>query len=281
MKTRSKSILNGVVACVLTVGVIGAAGGLIYKYRKTETHTHTEETLAAVEATCTETGLTEGKKCSVCGEVITAQEVVPATGHTEETLAAVEATCTETGLTEGKKCSVCGEVITAQEVVPATGHTAVEGTTVAATATAKGKIGTVCASCGEIISEGKESGAVAYTSLSFLEASDDTFTVSGNRKTFSDTVQINSLNTSVSTGLKMESSTSVKFTLTQASTITIYLDDEKSIKITDGSGNATTYKAVENVYGDYTVCIELAAGDYTISKVDSCNVCAVTLYVRK
>ena len=33
------------------------------------------------EATCTETGLTAGSKCSVCGEVLTAQEVVPALGH--------------------------------------------------------------------------------------------------------------------------------------------------------------------------------------------------------
>ena len=28
---------------------------------------HTEEIVAAVESTCSETGLTEGKKCSVCG----------------------------------------------------------------------------------------------------------------------------------------------------------------------------------------------------------------------
>ncbi|MBQ7098472.1 MAG: glycoside hydrolase N-terminal domain-containing protein, partial [Oscillospiraceae bacterium] len=53
---------------------------------ETETRTiaalgHTEEILDAVEPTCNETGLTEGKKCSVCGEIIVAQEVVPALGH--------------------------------------------------------------------------------------------------------------------------------------------------------------------------------------------------------
>ena len=83
---------------------------------------HTEETDPAVEPTCTETGLTEGKHCSVCGEVLAPQETVPALGHSEETDPAVEPTCTETGLTEGKHCSVCGEVLVAQETVPALGH---------------------------------------------------------------------------------------------------------------------------------------------------------------
>ena len=42
---------------------------------------HTEVTDAAVAPTCTATGLTAGSHCSVCGEVITAQQTVPATGH--------------------------------------------------------------------------------------------------------------------------------------------------------------------------------------------------------
>ena len=42
---------------------------------------HTEEIIPAVAPTCTETGLTEGKKCSVCGEILIAQEVVAALGH--------------------------------------------------------------------------------------------------------------------------------------------------------------------------------------------------------
>jgi len=42
---------------------------------------HTEEIIPGKEATCTETGLTEGKKCAVCGEVLVAQEVIPALGH--------------------------------------------------------------------------------------------------------------------------------------------------------------------------------------------------------
>ena len=122
---------------------------------------HTEVTLEAKDPTCTETGLTAGKKCSVCNTVTQAQQTVPATGHdlvqhsakeatcteggwnayetcnncdyntkvevgahghTEEVIPAVDPTCTETGLTAGKKCTVCNTVTVEQEVVPATGH---------------------------------------------------------------------------------------------------------------------------------------------------------------
>lgn len=42
----------------------------------TEPTKHTEETIPAVAATCTTTGLTEGKKCSHCGEILVAQQTV-------------------------------------------------------------------------------------------------------------------------------------------------------------------------------------------------------------
>ena len=53
---------------------------------------HTEEIIPGKEATCTETGLTEGKKCSVCGEITVQQEVVDALGHDF-----AEGTCTRCG----------------------------------------------------------------------------------------------------------------------------------------------------------------------------------------
>ena len=83
---------------------------------------HTPETDPAVAPTCTETGLTEGSHCAVCGEVLTAQEVVEAAGHTPETDPASVPTCVDSALTEGSHCAVCGGVLVPQEVVEALGH---------------------------------------------------------------------------------------------------------------------------------------------------------------
>jgi len=83
---------------------------------------HTPEVMEKTEPTCTETGLTEGSKCSVCDLVLIPQDIIDALGHEEVVDEASAPTCTETGLTEGVHCSVCEEIIKAQEVVPATGH---------------------------------------------------------------------------------------------------------------------------------------------------------------
>ena len=113
---------------------------------------HTEVTDKAVAATCTKTGLTEGKHCSVCDAVIKAQEVIPAKGHTEVVDKAVAATCTKIGLTEGIHCSVCNTVIKAQEVVPAHGHTEVVDKAVEATCTKTGLTeGKHCSVCNAVI----------------------------------------------------------------------------------------------------------------------------------
>ncbi len=99
------------------------ACGSIFNTESIEKLAHTPENTEATEPTCTEDGLTAGVKCSVCGEIITAQQTVPAKGHTETAIDEErEATCTADGLTAGVKCSVCGEIITAQQTVPAKGH---------------------------------------------------------------------------------------------------------------------------------------------------------------
>jgi hypothetical protein len=116
--------------------------------------THTIEIIPAVPATCTETGLTEGARCAVCGEIITQPEVTPALGHTPTEIPAVPATCTETGLTAGTRCTVCGEIITQPEVTPALGHDLTETPAVPATCLAEGcNAYYTCGRCGLVFSD--------------------------------------------------------------------------------------------------------------------------------
>ncbi len=91
---------------------------------------HTDEIIPAVEATCTESGLTEGKKCAVCGEILVAQEVVPALGH-EYTAVVTAPTCTRGGYTTWT--CVCGDSYVDSYVEPI-GHNYEDG---------------VCTNCGD------------------------------------------------------------------------------------------------------------------------------------
>ena len=149
---------------------------------------HTEVTVKAVAPTCTKSGKTEGKKCSVCNKITVEQETVEALGHElgeykitkeptctakgekeakcircsynktediskaaheEVTVEAVAPTCTKSGKTEGKKCSVCDKVTVAQETVKALGHNKKITVLAAATTQANGRISCVCERCGE------------------------------------------------------------------------------------------------------------------------------------
>ena len=106
---------------------------------------HTIVVDSAVEATCSSTGLTEGKHCSVCNKVIIAQTTISMKEHTYddnndttcnnctyvrnlcehtnvETLQGYKATCTTPGLTDGKKCTICNEIIESQKPIDALNH---------------------------------------------------------------------------------------------------------------------------------------------------------------
>ena len=112
---------------------------------------HTEVTMAGAAATCSEPGLTEGKKCSVCGEITVPQETIPVKQHTETMVMGKSATCTTAGLTDGRKCSVCGEITVPQETIPAEGHQEETVKATEATCTEPGLTeGKRCTVCGEI-----------------------------------------------------------------------------------------------------------------------------------
>jgi methionine-rich copper-binding protein CopC len=69
---------------------------------------HTEVVDAAVAATCTEAGKTEGKHCSTCGTVFVAQTEIPATGHDwGDGVVTLEPTAMDKGI-KTFTCQTCG-----------------------------------------------------------------------------------------------------------------------------------------------------------------------------
>ena len=65
---------------------------------------HAEVTMPGKAATCTEPGLTEGKKCSVCGEVTVPQNTIPAKDHQwQDATCKAPKTCAVCRSTSGKK----------------------------------------------------------------------------------------------------------------------------------------------------------------------------------
>lgn len=75
---------------------------------------HTEVIDAAVEATCTEPGKTEGKHCSVCNAVLVAQQTVPVKAHDYDTTKWVKADENQ----HGHKCKNCDAITDLTAHVP-------------------------------------------------------------------------------------------------------------------------------------------------------------------
>ena len=104
---------------------------------------HTEVIDAAVAATCTTDGKTEGKHCSVCSETLIAQNNIPASHTDGEWVVDTNATCTEDG-SKHQVCAVCSTSIKTEKI-SATGHADGEWITdTNATCTVEGSKHQVC-----------------------------------------------------------------------------------------------------------------------------------------
>jgi len=67
---------------------------------------HNEVSLEGKEATCTESGLTDGSKCETCGKVISEQQVIDALGHSYTITDTLAPTANTKGYIE-YTCSIC------------------------------------------------------------------------------------------------------------------------------------------------------------------------------
>lgn len=89
------------------------------KYISESECNHIAVTDKGYDATCLETGMTDGTHCKICNKVLSKQQVIPAKGHTPIIDEGYPNTCTQDGLSEGSHCAVCNTVLTAQVPIPA------------------------------------------------------------------------------------------------------------------------------------------------------------------
>lgn len=92
---------------------------------------HTVVTNIEKEATCTESGLTQGSHCSVCNEVLVKQESIPMIPHQYKS-SVVQSTADSQGYTK-YTCSVCGDTYNASYFDAASVYSDIKSATAGAT----------------------------------------------------------------------------------------------------------------------------------------------------
>ena len=88
-------------------------------YAQWEDHEHQLQVIPGTPATCMQTGLTDGQRCTICDGIIVEQAIIPALGH-DYVQAVTNPTCTEGGYTT-HTCSRCNDHYVDSET-QATGH---------------------------------------------------------------------------------------------------------------------------------------------------------------
>ena len=224
-----KDKLNAYKTSLVSVGGGSVSSGEkhIHNYVSTITKKATCAEEGEITYTCTATNGTCDKK--------TYTEVVPKTAHTYgEWKVVKEATETEEGL-KSHSCTVCGAEETAS--IPKKGSTG--GTETPEVPTGDSKVHNFTTS----------------------DANSSFFVISGNLASNKGTVTYNGL--TLTQCLKMESSTSIKFTASSKGTLTLVFGESgKNVKI-NGKKNASDSNCI--------VTVDVAAGSVEITKGDTMN----------
>ena len=224
-----KDKLNAYKTSLVSVGGGSVSSGEkhIHNYVSTITKKATCAEEGEITYTCTATNGTCDKK--------TYTEVVPKTAHTYgEWKVVKEATETEEGL-KSHSCTVCGAEETAS--IPKKGSTG--GTETPEVPTGDSKVHNFTTS----------------------DANSSFFVISGNLASNKGTVTYNGL--TLTQCLKMESSTSIKFTASSKGTLTlVFAESGKNVKI-NGKKNASDSNCI--------VTVDVAAGSVEITKGDTMN----------
>ena len=199
----------------------------------------------AVAVTCTENGWTEGSHCSLCKEVLIAQEEIPATGHSWNAgTVTTAATCTTAGV-KTYTCEICGKTKT--ETIVASGHSwAAAKVTKAATTSANGMIQICCKNCSAVKS------ATTINKIASVTLNENLYTYNGKvqkpsivvKDSAGKTISSSYYTVSYASGRKLPGTykVTVKFKGRYSGTVT------KSFKIQGPKGTVTS-KVTTKLYG--------------------------------